>query len=513
MYNHSEIMKTIHIFDTTLRDGEQAPGYSMNLAEKIAVARQLEHLGVDIIEAGFPASSPGDCDAVKAIAGTIKNAVVAGLCRATVEDIDACQVALYRAVQPRIHIFLATSAIHMQYKLKMSPEQVLEQASAAVHYASTFYNDIEFSAEDASRSDPDFMCKVFGAAISAGATVINITDTVGYALPEEFAALVHYVLEHTAGIEKARLAVHCHNDLGLAVANSLAAIQAGADQVDCTINGIGERAGNASLEEIVMGLRVRRELLQADTRIHSEQLYITSRLVAQTTGSKIPPNKAIVGDNAFTHESGIHQHGVMANRATYEIMTPESVGVPQNRLILGKHSGRHALEKRLNELGIPSAADDIETIFLQFKALADRKKTVTDEDLEALVMGISGVTPETTWKLDRWVVNSGSTLSATSAIRLQHKTGEYIERVAMGDGPIEAAFKSINQIIGKEPVLELYELGAITSGEDAQGQTTVKIAWNGRHWNGRGISTDVIESSIKAYLAAINALEWEFNPE
>jgi 2-isopropylmalate synthase len=478
----------------------------MNLPEKQEVARRLELLGVDVVEAGFPASSPGDLEAVKAIAGTIKTAVVAGLCRATVEDIDACRVALYHAAHPRIHVFLATSPVHIQYKLKMTPEQVLERACAAVEYAASFCDDVEFSAEDAFRSDWDFVCRVFGAVIGAGATVVNAPDTVGYALPDEFAAFVRYLKEHTPGINTVQLSVHCHNDLGLGVANTLAAIQAGADQVECTVNGIGERAGNAALEELVMGLRVRRDFFGADTRINSDQIYATSRLVSQVTGIKIQPNKAIVGANAFAHESGIHQHGVRANRATYEIMDPGSIGIRQTPMVLGKHSGRHAFEERLLDLGIRLESASVETVFALFKALADRKKIVSDRDLEALVRDQAIASPEV-WKLDRWVVNSGSSLSSTSAIRLQYYDGTLQERVSTGDGPVDAAFKSINQIIGKEPVLVMYELGAVTSGEDAQGEAMVKIAWSGQFWNGRGVSTDIIESSIKAYLAAINAME------
>ncbi|MDR0444374.1 MAG: 2-isopropylmalate synthase [Treponema sp.] len=499
--------RTIKILDTTLRDGEQAPGCSMNLPEKIEVARRLERLGVDIIEAGFPASSPGDLDAVKAIAGVIKNSAVACLCRCLEKDIDAGREALAKAASPRIHVFLATSPVHMEYKLKMTEAQVLEQATAAVRYAKKFCNDIEFSAEDAFRSDPDFVCKVFAAAIDAGALTVNFPDTVGYAMPAEFGERIHYVKDHTHGMEKACLSVHCHNDLGLAVANSLAAVSAGAAQVECTINGIGERAGNASLEEFVMGLRLRRELYSADTHIDSTQIYSVSRLVSQVTGIKLPPNKAIVGDNAFAHEAGIHQHGVLANRETYEIMTPESIGIPKNTIVLGKHSGRHAFEERLKELGLPVDAETFEKIFAGFKELADKKKAVSDRDIEALVRDIVVSIPET-WKLDHWAVNTGSALGASGVIRLQHKDGKYEKIVSMGDGPVDSIFKAINQIIGKEPELELYEIGAITGGSSSQGETMVKIAMNGQRWNGHGVSTDIIESSIKAYLSAINAMEY-----
>jgi 2-isopropylmalate synthase len=480
----------------------------MNLQEKLEVARRLEKLGVDIMEAGFPASSPGDLEAVKGIAGVIRNCTVAGLCRCSEKDIDAAREALANAAGPRLHVFLATSPIHLEYKLKMTPDQMVERAVSAVRYAKKFCSDVEFSAEDASRSDPDFVCRVFGEVIAAGATTVNIPDTVGYAMPQEFGQLVRYIREHSPGAAGVKFSVHVHNDLGLAVANSLAAIEAGVDQIECTINGIGERAGNASLEEIVMALRVRRDYLRADTRIDTTQIYAASRLVSQVTGVKVQPNKAIVGDNAFAHEAGIHQHGVLANRATYEIMTPESIGIPANRMILGKHSGRHALEERLRDLGFTVDSPGLDRIFGEFKALADKKKVVSDRDIEALAMGSSVAAPET-WKLDHWAVNTGSALGASGAIRLQHRDGKSQKLVSLGDGPIDSIFKAINRIVGREPELELYELGAITGGSASQGETTVKIAMNGRHWNGRGVSTDVIESSIKAYIAAINAMEWD----
>jgi 2-isopropylmalate synthase len=482
----------------------------MNPQEKLEVARRLEKLGVDIMEAGFPASSPGDLESVKTIAGIVKDCTVAGLCRCLEKDIDAGREALAKAARPRIHVFLATSPIHMEYKLKMTEDQVVEQAVAAVKYAKKFCTDVEFSAEDASRSDPDFVCRVFGEALRAGASTLNIPDTVGYAMPDEFGRLVRYIREHTPGGEGAAFSVHVHNDLGLAVANSLAAVQNGAEQVECTINGIGERAGNASLEEIVMALRVRKDYLQVDTRLDTTQIYGASRLVAQVTGVKVQPNKAIVGDNAFAHEAGIHQHGVLANRTTYEIMTPESVGISKNQMVLGKHSGRHAFEDRLKTLGLGVDAQVLENIFAEFKALADKKKVVSDRDIEALVMGAAVSVPET-WKLDHWAVNTGSALGASGTIRLQHKDGGYQKLVSMGDGPIDSIFKAINQIVGREPELELYELGSITGGSASQGETMVKIALNGRRWNGRGVSTDVVESSIKAYIAAINAMEWEMN--
>jgi 2-isopropylmalate synthase len=460
-----------------------------------------------VIEAGFPASSPGDLESVRDIAGIVRDSAVAGLCRSLEKDIDAAREALAKATAPRIHVFLATSPVHMKWKLKMTEEEVLEQAAAAVSYAKKFCADVEFSAEDAFRSDPDFVCRVFGGAIKAGALTVNFPDTVGYAMPGEFGERVRYIKEHTPGMEKARLSVHCHNDLGLAVANSLAAVAAGADQAECTVNGIGERAGNASLEEIVMSLRVRKDLFGADTRIDAAQIYSASRLVTQVTGVKVQPNKAIVGENAFAHEAGIHQHGVLANRETYEIMTPESVGIAKNQMVLGKHSGRHAFEDRLGLLGFSLDGEALEKVFAEFKLLADKKKTVNDRDIEALVMGAAAV-PET-WTLDHWAVNTGSALGASGTIRLRRKDGTFQKLVSLGDGPIDSIYKAINQIIGREPELELYEIGAITGGSASQGETMVKIAWDDRRYNGRGVSTDIIESSIKAYLAAVNALEWE----
>ena len=501
-------VKRVFIFDTTLRDGEQAPGYSMNVQEKLEVARKLEKLGVDVIEAGFPASSPGDLDSVRNIAGIIKDCTVAGLCRSLEKDIDAGWAALKNAAQPRIHIFLATSPIHMEWKLKMTPEEVREQTISAVRYAKQFCNDVEFSAEDAFRSDPDFVCRIFGEAIKAGALTVNFTDTVGYAMPDEFGKRVTYVRENTPGMEKARFSVHCHNDLGLAVANSLAAITAGADQVDCTINGIGERAGNASLEEIVMSLEVRKDLFNAKTRIDTTRLHSTSRLVSQVTGVKVQPNKAVVGENAFVHEAGIHQHGILANRETYEIMTPESVGFSKAHMVLGKHSGRHAFEDRLKLLGFTVSGETLKKLFAEFKLLADKKKAVNDRDIEALVMDSTAAVPET-WILDHWAVNTGSALGASGTIRLRYRDGTFQKTISLGDGPIDSIYKAINKIIGREPELELYEIGAITGGSASQGETMVKIAWENRRYNGRGVSTDVIESSIKAYLSAINAMEWE----
>ncbi len=511
VYAHEEevyMARIIRIFDTTLRDGEQAPGCSMNLQEKVEVARRLERLGVDVMEAGFPAASPGDLAAVKAVAGTVRDCAVAGLARALEKDIDAAWESLSKARRPVIHTFIATSPIHMEHKLRMSMDEVVERAVASVRYAKRLCPDIEFSAEDASRSDPAFLCRVFGAVIAAGATVINIPDTVGYSYPDEFASIVKAVIEGTQGIEKALVSVHCHNDLGLAVANTLAAARVGAGQLECTLNGLGERAGNASLEEIVMNLRTRHDLFDLDCRVDTTRIWDASHFVSSVTGVKVQPNKAIVGENAFAHEAGIHQHGVLANRATYEIMTPESVGLTANKMVLGKHSGRHAFDDRLRELGFNPEAEGAAEAFAQFKILADKKKVVSDRDIEALVRGALSSAPET-WRLDRFVVNSGSSLSATSTIRLIHKSGEVIEKVSVGDGPIDAAFKAIDAVIGEDLTLEDFSLSSVTGGQDAQGEATVKIAWDGRRWNGHGLSTDIIEASIKAYVAAINAMEWE----
>ncbi len=497
--------RRITVFDTTLRDGEQSPGCSMNLGEKLELARQLERLGVDVIEAGFAAASPGDAAAVSAIAAAVRGPVIASLARTLERDIDAAWEALRGAARPRIHVFIATSPIHMEHKLKMSAAEVLERAAAMVRYAKRYCEDVEFSAEDASRSDPDFLCRVFSAAIEAGATTINMPDTVGYAVPDEFAALVRLVRAGVTGMDRAVFSVHCHNDLVLAAANTLAAVDAGAQQVECTINGIGERAGNAALEEVVMALRTRPDRYGAVFGIDTTQIYAASRLVSSITGVKVQPNKAVVGENAFAHEAGIHQHGVLANRATYEIMTPESVGIPQSVMVLGKHSGRHAFEERLARLGVCVEAKALPALFDRFKALADKKKIVTDKDIQALGMG-AAIRPPERYKLDRFVINSGNTIAATSSVRLEMQGGGHAERVAVGDGPIDASFKAIDQIVGKRPVLEDFALDAVTGGKDAQGEARVRIELEGRRYNGRGLSTDVVEASVRAYLGAINAM-------
>ena len=497
--------KHLMVFDTTLRDGEQSPGCSMNLKEKLEVARQLEKLRVDVIEAGFAISSPGDFEAVKAVAQTIRNARVASLSRAVPQDIDRAYEAVKEAQSPRIHTFIATSDIHMEYKLKQTRDQVLEQAVAMVKYAKNYLSDVQFSAEDATRSDPAFLYQIFEGVIKAGATVINVPDTVGYTTPDEFFSLIRGIRENVPSIDKAVIAVHCHNDLGMAVANSLAAVKAGATQVECTINGIGERAGNAALEEIIMTLHTRPDQFgDIYSTVETTQLYPASRMVSQVTGMRVQRNKAVVGENAFAHEAGIHQHGVLANKSTYEIMTPESVGVPTNQLVLGKHSGRHAFEDRLKDLGYSLGKEALDTVFKAFKVLADKKKVVYDRDLEALVQEKT-MRMEEHYRLKQFVINCGNQMTATATVRLINGVGE-MEEVSTGTGPIYASFGAIDKMVGMEFTLEDYSLQALTEGEDAQGEAFVQIRKNGSKYHGSGLSTDVIEASIKAYLNAINRM-------
>ena len=494
----------IKIFDTTLRDGEQSPGCSMNLHEKLEVAAQLEKLNVDVIEAGFAIASQGDFQSVSEIAKVVKNATVASLCRAVEKDIDRAYEAVRHAVSPRIHTFLATSPIHMHYKLKMSEDEVLERVGFAVAYAKRYCSDVEFSAEDASRSEKEFLAKVFSKAIESGATVINVPDTVGYSSPEEMSEYIRYLKNHVHGIEKAEISVHCHNDLGLAVSNTLAAIMAGATQVECTINGIGERAGNASLEEIVMNLRTRKDYYNADCGIDARHIYRSSKLIQVITGVPVAPSKAVVGDNAFAHEAGIHQHGILAERSTYEIMTPQDIGIPKNKMVLGKHSGRHAFNDRLAELGYSLSQQELDEAFTRFKALADKKKTISDGDLDALV-AMKLETAEQYYMLDNFVINSGSKITATSTVSLS-VGGGVIEKVAHGDGPVDASYKAINIILDKKIVLDDYSLRAATEGEDALGEVIVKITMGDKKAVGRARSTDIIEASILAYLNGVNKL-------
>ncbi len=492
----------VKIFDTTLRDGEQAPGFSMNIEEKLILARQLAKLGVDVIEAGFPIASPGDYESVKRVSQEVKGVVVAGLCRSNQKDIERAADALKHAEQPRIHTFIATSEIHMKYKLQMEPQAVLESAVEAVKFARRFTDDVEFSAEDATRTELDFLCRVVEAVIEAGATTVNIPDTVGYTMPSEYRKRIHYLFEKVPNIHKATISVHCHNDLGLAVANSIAAVEAGARQVECTINGIGERAGNASLEEIVMALKTRHDLFGLESGINTEEIYRSSQLVSRITGVYVQPNKAIVGKNAFAHEAGIHQHGVLANPLTYEIMTPQSVGVPVNRLVLGKHSGRHALKEHLEELGFQLDDEILNKVFEKFKKVADRKKEVFDEDLiimaEEEVMAIPR-----SFEMEYIHVSSGNQVLPTATLRLK-RGDEALQDSAIGDGPVDATYKAIERITGVQGKLLSYQIRAITKGKDALGEVTVKVQFNGTVMIGRGSSTDVLEASARAYLNAVN---------
>jgi 2-isopropylmalate synthase len=498
--------ENIIIFDTTLRDGEQSPGASMNTAEKLRLASQMEKLGVDVLEAGFPAASEGDFEAVSEIAKKLKRIQVAGLSRTDKNDIDLAWNAVKHAPNHRIHIFIATSDLHMAEKLKMSREQVLEATVNAVKYAKSFTDNVEFSAEDGSRSDRDFMCKVFEAAISAGAATINLPDTVGYAIPSEFAELVKYVISHTANMHQAVLSVHCHDDLGLATANTLAAISAGARQAEVCINGIGERAGNTSLEEVVMALHTRPNFFPFTTNIQTEQIYPTSRLVSTITGIMVQPNKAIVGANAFAHEAGIHQHGVLVNPMTYEIMKPETIGLSANKLVLGKHSGRHALYDHLKDMGYDLSPGELNIVFKKFKDLADKKKHVMDEDLEALVQ--EGVlTTDEVFKLEYLHVASGTTVMPMASVVLTINDRP-TKGAGFGNGPIDAAYNTIAKLTGTDSELLRFTISALTGGTDAQGEVTVRLKENGIVALGKGADPDIITASAKAYINGLNRLEY-----
>ncbi|ADQ07873.1 2-isopropylmalate synthase [Caldicellulosiruptor hydrothermalis 108] len=504
--------RVIKIFDTTLRDGEQTPGVSLNVNEKLEIAKQLEKLKVDVIEAGFAIASPGDFEAIKVISENIKDAVIVSLARAVEKDIDRAYEALKNAQAPRIHTFIATSDIHMKYKLKMTEDEVLERAVAMVKYAKKYVSDVEFSCEDATRSRIEFLIKVFDAVIKAGATVINIPDTVGYTTPEEMKRIIRAIKENIPDIDKVQISVHCHNDLGLAVANSLAAVEEGVHQVECTINGLGERAGNAALEEIVMALKTRKDFYDVDVLIDTTQIYRTSKLVSSLTGVFVQPNKAIVGANAFAHESGIHQHGVLSERTTYEIIDPVSIGLPKNRMVLGKHSGRHAFEERLKELGYTDLTrEEIDAAFEKFKVLADKKKVVLDKDIEALLEQKSLNIPET-YELVRFQIISGNGLISTASVKI--KSGdEELEEAATGDGPVDAIFKAIDRITGLQVELDDYSIKAVTQGKDALGEVTVRIKKDGKAFLGRGLSTDILEASAKAYVNAINKMLYKISEE
>ncbi len=496
----------IRIFDTTLRDGEQSPGCSMNLPEKLTLARQIAKLGVDVIEAGFAIASEGDYEAVRAVAKEIGDTKVASLARTGLMDVDRAAKALEPAALPRIHTFIATSDIHLEHKLKMGREQVLEEVDRAVRRSREFCDDVEFSAEDATRSDWDYLVQVFRCAVEAGATTLNVPDTVGYTTPVEYHELIRYLREHIPGSERLIFSLHCHNDLGLAVANSLAAVQAGARQVECTVNGIGERAGNTAMEEVVMALKTRPDVFDGlDTRVNTREIYPTSRLLSSIIGVPVQPNKAIVGDNAFAHEAGIHQHGVLQKAITYEIMTPQSIGRPSNELVLGKHSGRHALRDRLKEMGYELDAEALQRVFRQFKDLADRKKVIYNEDLEALV-GESVVARRGRFELGDLLIQSGTfaTPGATVEIFID---GEAHKATASGDGPVDAVFRAITELTGTRAELQNYQVKGITGGMDAQGEVTVIISGDDQRAIGHGAHTDIIVASARAYVNAINKLE------
>ncbi|MEW5977238.1 MAG: 2-isopropylmalate synthase [Acidobacteriota bacterium] len=497
----------VYIFDTTLRDGEQSPGASMNLEEKLKMARQLEALQVDVIEAGFPIASDGDFEAVKAVAREVRTVTIAGLARATELDIRRAWEALEVAAKPRIHTFIATSDIHLQYKLKRTRQQVLEQAAQAVKLARSLCDEVEFSAEDAGRSDLDYLCQVVEAAIGEGATIINIPDTVGYCVPEEFGNIFKVLREKVPNIQKARLSSHCHNDLGLAVANSLAAVLNGARQVECTINGIGERAGNASLEEIVMALKVRREKLGFTTGVLTEEIYKSSHLLSNLTGLMVQANKAVVGKNAFAHEAGIHQDGVLKQALTYEIMTPQSVGIPTNNIVLGKHSGRHALLKRYSALGYELGKEELDRAYMLFCKLADKKKSIYDEDLLAILHDGIRIIPER-YHLKYVVATGGNQAIATSTVKLG-KENELLTDCAIGDGPVEATYRAIDRITGFPGRLIDYSVHAVTRGKDAVAEVFVQAEFGGKHFNGKAASSDTIDASARAYLNAVNKAIYE----
>lgn len=497
-------MDYVRIFDTTLRDGEQAPGASLDPDGKLEIARQLVRMGVDIIEAGFPVSSPGDFESVLRISKDVAGAVICGLSRCVVKDIDAASQALQPAKQKRIHLFIATSPIHMQYKLKKTEDEVIEIAREAIRYAKKSFDDIQFSPEDASRSEPEFLYKFLEMVIKEGATTVNIPDTVGYAIPEEFAHLIEGILNNVPNINKAVISVHCHNDLGLAVANSLAAVKAGARQIECTVNGIGERAGNASMEEVVMALNVRNDYFGIKSRINTKEIIRASRLVSKLTGFVVAPNKAIVGKNAFRHESGIHQDGMLKHKQTYEIMRPEDVGLEESDLVLGKHSGRHALVKRLEKLGFQLEEEKISAVFEAFKRLADRKKEVFDDDLLELVADQmrSGIGK---WQLVYVKTSVDTTKDMQDAeVCLSFEGKEEIGR-AQGDGPVDACYKAIEKITGVYGRLVSYHISSITAGKDAMGEVAISVAFDKDVVvNASASSTDIIEASVKAYLNALN---------
>ena len=495
----------VYFFDTTLRDGEQTPGVSLQTPEKIEIAKGLVRLGIDVIEAGFPAASPGDFEAVQTIAREVKGTTICGLARANEKDVQKVADALKDAERSRLHVFIATSEIHMKYKLKMTRQEVLDRVKSILEFAKGKFDEIEFSGEDAARTDLDFLCEVFGVAIAGGATIINVPDTVGYMNPNEFADKIRYIKEHTPGIENAIISVHCHDDLGLANANTLAAIKAGARQVEGTINGLGERAGNVAIEEVVMALKTRHDYFgDLQVNIDTKQFTKVSKLVSRLTGVVVPPNKPIVGSNAFAHESGIHQHGMMSNPETYEIMTPESVGAEKTDLVLGKHSGRHAFADHLAKLGFQSFTEEkINDLFCKFKELADRKKQVYDDDIVALV--VDNLHHKKAFELVAQYYKLGEKGYAYADVRLMTPEGEKAD-AAVGDGPVDASLKAVERVVGLPISLKDYQIRAITAGKDALGEATLKVEYNGRLYHGRGISTDIVKSSVNAYINAVNSV-------
>ncbi len=494
----------VYIFDTTLRDGEQAPGASLSAEEKVEIAGQLANLNVDAMEAGFPVSSEGDFNSVRMVARKVKGPVIAALARCRKEDIDAAAKALEPAGKRRLHVFLATSPIHRKYQLRKNRQEILDIACESVRYARKSFDEVEFSAMDASRTEFDFLSTVLDEVINAGAGIVNIPDTVGYSTPEQFGGLIKQLGERMADPKKAVISVHCHNDLGLAVANSLSAVVNGARQVECTVNGIGERAGNASLEELVMVLKTRNDAYPYSTAIKTQEIHRTSRLVSSLTGFSVQPNKAIVGENAFRHEAGIHQDGMIKERTTYEIIDPKSIGLKESKLILGKHSGRNAFGKRLQSLGFKLSEKEFEKAFSRFKSLADKKKEVFDEDIEAIIEDEITRIPET-FELLYVNTTSGRGTIPTSTVRLKNR-GRICEDAACGDGPVDATYKTIDRIAGTGAQLVDYSLRAVTSGRDALGEVFVKIKKAGRVYSGKGASTDIIEASAKAYINALNKL-------
>jgi 2-isopropylmalate synthase len=494
------------IFDTTLRDGEQSPGCSMNLQEKLEMARALRDMGVDVIEAGFPIASPGDFESVQAIAREIQGPTICGLARCNFTDIDRAGDALKEAPNRRIHVFLATSAIHREFKLKMTREEILQRAIDGVKRAKTYTDDVEFSPEDAARTELDFLAEVVEKAIEAGANTLNIPDTVGYSVPEHYAHIMRHLKKTVRGIDNVILSVHCHNDLGLAVANSLAALREGARQIECTINGIGERAGNCALEEIVMAIRTRSDFYNLNTQINTRLLYPTSRKLSTLTGMQVQRNKAIVGQNAFAHEAGIHQDGMLKDRSTYEIMKPEDVGIASTELVLGKHSGRHALKQRIEHLGFRLDEPQLQKVFDQFKALADRKKLIYDGDIEALVENQIHTNTSVDWTLEAFTCNAGTGTLPHAAVCLMASDGTLHKDAAIGDGPIDAVFKTIERITGYSPEVKDFRVRSVTVGEDAQGEATVVVVQDGKEISGRAISTDIVEASALAFLQVINRI-------